>query len=520
MTDADVKAIAARSDLVAGVTAILTLRGTVTVQSQAKTLTVLGVMANYADGPQEHAHPPGALPRRGRLPASGRASCVVNRDLYEQLFANDESPDKTIRTLGTTFQVVGEFEEPVDTLGRGDVVPETILIPITVAWYYTPVRQIKTLFAEVRDFEALPAAVTTVEEILRERHRPGSVYEVESMTTVVRLARAISVGLIVVFILAAAVSVVVGRRRHHEHPARLGRAAHARDRRAHVGRRAPPRHPRPVPLRGARARHGGVLDRRAGRAWAFRISRALFVRGVDVHVSVWSAVLGLRVFLRGGGGLRRRAGLPRLESRTLRRRFTMNNRFSPAPRISSASRRPARARPVPATGGPDAAKAAELALEHAPAACGRASRARGRRGLRGSGRGRLPSLGVGHDDAGLHVRPAGPRGRPRARRSPACEIRQLIYDPNRRSEALQAEASGLRSSRPSSSVPARQTVETAVDCLRAAWVDRRSSTTAHRRMDAAEASRRRTEAAFDEGRRTELDVERAKLQAARANRSS
>ena len=135
---------------------------------------------------------------------------VVNRDLYEQLFANDESPDKTIRTLGTTFQVIGEFEEPVDTLGRGEVVPETILIPASVAWYYTPTRQIKTLFAEARNFESLPAAVRAVEEILKERHRPGSVYEVESMTTVVRLARAISVALIVVFILAAAVSVVVG----------------------------------------------------------------------------------------------------------------------------------------------------------------------------------------------------------------------------------------------------------------------------------------------------------------------
>ena len=142
--------------------------------------------------------------------SSGRGSAVVNRDLYEQLFASDESADKTIRTLGTTFQVIGEFEEPVDTLGRGEVVPETILIPITVAWYYTPVRQLKTLFAEARDFEALPAAVEAVQEILRERHRAGSVYEVESMTTVVRLARAISVALIVVFILAAAVSVVVG----------------------------------------------------------------------------------------------------------------------------------------------------------------------------------------------------------------------------------------------------------------------------------------------------------------------
>jgi putative ABC transport system permease protein len=136
--------------------------------------------------------------------------CVVNRDLYEQLFANDDSPEKTIRTLGTTFRVIGEFEEPVDTLGRGEVVPETIFVPITVAWYFTPTRQLNTLFAEVREFSHLPVAVRTVEEILGDRHRPGSVYEVESMTTVVRLARAISAGLIVVFVLAAAVSVIVG----------------------------------------------------------------------------------------------------------------------------------------------------------------------------------------------------------------------------------------------------------------------------------------------------------------------
>ncbi len=209
MTDFDVEAIAARSDLFSGVTGVVTLRGNVTVQSQSKTLTILGVMANYPEVRKN------TRVLRGRFidedDAAERARvCVVNRDLYEQLFANDESPDKTIRTLGATFQVIGEFEEPVDTLGRGDVVPETILIPITVAWYYTPVRQVKTLFAETRDFETLPTAVRAVEDILKERHRPGSVYEVESMTTVVKLARTISSALIVVFILAAAVSVVVG----------------------------------------------------------------------------------------------------------------------------------------------------------------------------------------------------------------------------------------------------------------------------------------------------------------------
>jgi putative ABC transport system permease protein len=49
-----------------------------------------------------------------------------------------------------------------------------------------------------------------MEEILAERHHSGSQYEVQSMTSVIRVANAISLGLLVVFILVAAVSVVVG----------------------------------------------------------------------------------------------------------------------------------------------------------------------------------------------------------------------------------------------------------------------------------------------------------------------
>ena len=264
MTDTDVKAIAARSDLFSGVTGIVTLRGNVTVQSQSKTLTVLGVMPNYGEVRKNMRI------LRGRFidedDALERARvCVVNRDLYEQLFASDESADKTIRTLGTTFQVIGEFEEPVDTLGRGEVVPETILIPITVAWYYTPVRQLKTLFAEARDFEALPAAVEAVQEILRERHRAGlgvrgrehddgGAAGPRDLGRVHRRLHSRRGGF--------------GRRRgrgDHEYPARVRRAADARDRRPDVGRRSPAGHPGAVPLRGAVARRRGRVDRRGDR---------------------------------------------------------------------------------------------------------------------------------------------------------------------------------------------------------------------------------------------------------------
>jgi ABC-type antimicrobial peptide transport system permease subunit len=49
-----------------------------------------------------------------------------------------------------------------------------------------------------------------MQRLLGERHHTGSVYRVDSMTTVIRLARRISLGLIVAFVIAAAIAVVVG----------------------------------------------------------------------------------------------------------------------------------------------------------------------------------------------------------------------------------------------------------------------------------------------------------------------
>ena len=289
LVDMDVKAIAARSDIVAGVTGTLTLRGNVTVQFKSQPLTILGVMANYVRVRKNTRLLKGRFLDEDDILQRARV-CVVNRDLYERLFGREGIEGKTVRTQGTTFQVVGAFEEPVDTLGRGDIVPDTILIPITVAWYYTPVREVRTLYAEVRDFAQLPTAVRTVEEILKERHRPGSVYEVESMTTVVRLAHAISAGLIVVFVLAAAVSVVVGgvgimnillasvEQRTREIGVRMSVGARRRDILGQFLFEA-------LALGMAGSSIGVLLG--LGLPYLSR----LFVRGVEIHVSVLSAIL-------------------------------------------------------------------------------------------------------------------------------------------------------------------------------------------------------------------------------------
>jgi putative ABC transport system permease protein len=209
ITDEDVRAVEARRDLFSGVTRLVDLLGQTAVLNRVTDITVLGVDQDY-----------GTVRRnlrilRGRFldedDVDGLAKvCVVSRKLYEELYGDEEPGTQTLRTLGMGLTVVGEFEEPVDTLGQGDVTPRTIFIPVSVAWLFKPRKVVDTLFAEVREERLIPRAVATVEKVLKERHHPDAQYDVESMTTIIRLSNAISLGLLTIFVLVAAVSVLVG----------------------------------------------------------------------------------------------------------------------------------------------------------------------------------------------------------------------------------------------------------------------------------------------------------------------
>ncbi|MEP6992933.1 MAG: TolC family protein [Acidobacteriota bacterium] len=95
------------------------------------------------------------------------------------------------------------------------------------------------------------------------------------------------------------------------------------------------------------------------------------------------------------------------------------------------------------------------------------------------------------------------------------EIRQAIYDPLRRSEVYQAEARA-QEGEGALARSCRETVEKALAVYARCWMDQALAEAARRRVDATEAIRKRLEALAGEGRRTELDVERSRLQSARA----
>src|SRR5712691_9665427 len=89
--------------------------------------------------------------------------------------------NQVIRLFGLQFTVIGTFHEKVETFGQSEVERDTILIPITVLRYFTPVERIDPLYVQVRSAQEVERVALRVQEILEGRHRSGARYRVDTL---------------------------------------------------------------------------------------------------------------------------------------------------------------------------------------------------------------------------------------------------------------------------------------------------------------------------------------------------
>jgi putative ABC transport system permease protein len=116
---------------------------------------------------------------------------------------------QTIKLYGLEFTVIGTFHEKVETFGQSEVERDTILIPITVLRYFTPVERIDPLYVQVRSAQEVDRVALRVQEILEGRHRPGARYRVDTLTAILVAAKNISLILSLVLVLISAITLVI-----------------------------------------------------------------------------------------------------------------------------------------------------------------------------------------------------------------------------------------------------------------------------------------------------------------------
>jgi len=116
---------------------------------------------------------------------------------------------QVIKLYGLEFTVIGTFHEKVETFGQSEVERDTILVPITVLRYFTPVERIDPMYIQVRSPQEVDRAATRVQEILESRHRPGARYRVDTLTAILTAAKNISLILSLVLVLVSAITLLI-----------------------------------------------------------------------------------------------------------------------------------------------------------------------------------------------------------------------------------------------------------------------------------------------------------------------
>src|ERR1700730_10225468 len=175
----------------------------------AKDVLVLGVSPQY----REVRH---LIVTTGRFfddtdEATHSKAAGVTIPFATQMFGSPEAAiNQTFLLRGMPITIVGTFKESVDTFGMSEVADQTILIPYSVARYFTGTDKVKQIFFSIRDKSDIPFATKDILRIIQGRHQSNSVYTANTLVAILRVAGQIADGLTVMLLLLATVTLAVG----------------------------------------------------------------------------------------------------------------------------------------------------------------------------------------------------------------------------------------------------------------------------------------------------------------------
>jgi len=116
---------------------------------------------------------------------------------------------QVIKLYGLQFTVIGAFKERTGTFGISEITNETILMPITVIKYFTPVERIDPLYVQARLARDVGPLTAQIRQILESRHRAGARYDVENLGGILEAAEKIALVLTIVLTLVSAIALII-----------------------------------------------------------------------------------------------------------------------------------------------------------------------------------------------------------------------------------------------------------------------------------------------------------------------
>jgi putative ABC transport system permease protein len=139
-----------------------------------------------------------------------RKVCLLARSLADKLYGRHTALARSVKIEDFSFDVIGVFRD-VHTPGvQTEISRDAVLIPLTVARFFTNDTTLDTIYAQARSRELLDGAVAQIRRVLARNHGRGDLYAVNNLSYFVRVVHRISVGLMVVATALGAIALIVG----------------------------------------------------------------------------------------------------------------------------------------------------------------------------------------------------------------------------------------------------------------------------------------------------------------------
>jgi len=135
---------------------------------------------------------------------------LITQALASSLYGSQTAAiGQQIKLSGLPFTVIGTFRERVDTFGQSEISEDTILVPNTVARFFTNNADVTQLFFSVGDSNEVARATQQIGDVLRSRHRPESLYKVSNLSQLLSVASATANTLSTVLLLVSVLTLLV-----------------------------------------------------------------------------------------------------------------------------------------------------------------------------------------------------------------------------------------------------------------------------------------------------------------------
>jgi putative ABC transport system permease protein len=135
---------------------------------------------------------------------------VVTQKFAQRVFGGqDAAKDREVKINGLSFTIIGTFRERVETFGQSEIAEDTILIPYSVARYFTGNDQVKQIFFSATEAGEVPQVTEMIHQVIQSRHRPESVYHVQNLTQLLQVADKIANALTLVLLGVSLITLIV-----------------------------------------------------------------------------------------------------------------------------------------------------------------------------------------------------------------------------------------------------------------------------------------------------------------------